>query len=522
MPTLGQAVEAFLIQLEERGLSKGPRTQMAGVLRKQLLWDVFCLLPQRDFPPDYESVNVKLGRSQETLNGYQHHWRRFSIFLESSNVDFLTMGDAVQLFLSAMLSDGFTSQTVAIARSCVKILGREYASNLPLPVIEERIVTTIKQQAAGRSGYSRRHIVRFLRYLQAQGYLRHPLFQRTLPKWKREVEALSRGGPKNVAPDSPFSECLGPYLFHCTNAKNITEAGLEAQYRRLSSFNRWLENAALNTVDLDRVEQYLIYLQEERSHGLSALKSAAIPLKSLFAFLTEDGILPENPLSQLRIKQPLLDSRTVLTQDEVARLLQTVRQMSRDTSSGSTGRIQTFMAKRDIAIVELLVHTGMRSSELRGLVLNNLNVRRGYLDISGKGSNRHYKKERRAYLESDQTKQALDDYLASRPTEFGSLLFVTKNGNPLKAGDLSDIVARCVQAAGISKHITPHDLRATFASILCANGADPLTLKALMGHESLQVTLKSYVSLEQDQLHEVWQKSNPLAHLPPRRGGPLE
>ena len=522
MPTLGQAVEAFLIQLEERGLSKGPRTQMAGVLRKQLLWDVFCLLPQRDFPSDYEPVNVKLDRSKETLNGYQNHWRRFSTFLESSHVHFLTMGDAVQSFLSAMADDGFSSQTVAIAQSCVKILGREYASSLPLSVIDERIVATIKQQVTGRSHYFRRHIVRFLRYLQVQGYLRHPLFQRTLPKWKREVNALSRDGSQEVGPDSPFSECIGPYLFHCMNAKNTTEAGLEAQYRKLSSFSRWLGNAPLNTVDIDRVEQYLIYLQEERNNGLSALKSAAVPLKSLFVFLTEDGILLDNPLAQLRIKQPFLDSRNVLAQDEVAQLLQVTRQLSRETSRGSTQRIQAFMAARDVAILELLVHTGIRSSELRGLVLSNLNLKRGYLDISGKGSNRYYKKERRVYLESEQTKKALDDYLASRPPEFGSLLFVTKNGNPLKAGDLGDIVARCVQAAGISKHITPHDLRATFASILCANGADPLTLKALMGHESLQVTLKSYVSLEQEQLHEVWQKSNPLAHLPPRRGGPLE
>lgn len=510
------------MRLEERGLSQGPRTQMAGVLRKRLLWDIFCLLPQRDYLTDYQPVDVKSDRTPETVKGYQIHWTRFRAFLQSSNVHFFTMGDAVQSFLSAMADDGFAPHTIAIARSCAKLLGREYASNLLLSAIDGRIISTIKQQAGENSLYSRRYMFRFLRYVQEQGYVQHPLFLRTLPKWKREIDALIRNSAQNVGPDSPFSECLGPYLFHCINAKNMTEAGLEAQYRKLSYFSRWLGDAALNAVDIDRVEQYLLYLQEERNNGLAALKSAAAPLKSLFAFLTEDGILRENPLAQLRIKQPFLDGRNVLTQDEVAQLLQTARQLSRETSSGSTQRIQAFMAARDVAIIELLVHTGIRSSELRGLVLSNLNLQRGYLEISGKGSNRHYKKERRVYLESDQTKKALADYLVSRPAEFGSLLFVTKNGNPLKAGDLGDIVARCVQAAGISKHVTPHDIRATFASILCANGADPLTLKALMGHESLQVTLKSYVSLEQEQLHEVWQKSNPLAHLPPRRGGPLE
>jgi integrase/recombinase XerD len=522
MQTLGQAVEAFLIQSEERGLTKGPRAELAGVLHKQLLWDVFCLLPQCDYPLDYQPIKAKLGRTTETLDGYQIHWTRFFTFLQSSNVHFFTMGDAVQSFLSTMTDDGFAPQTVAMARSCVKLLGREYASNLLLSAIEGRIITTIKEQASQRRPHSRRPIFRLLRYLQEQGYVQHPVFQRTLPKWKREMDAMIRNSAQNVGPDSLFSDCLGQYFSHCMNAKNMTEVGLKAQYHKLSFFSQWLGNAPLSTVDLDRVEHYLIYLQEERNNGLAALKSAAVALKSLFVFLTEDGILPENPLVQLRIKQPFLESRSVLTKDEVTRLLQATRQLSRETSSGSTQRIQAFMAARDIAIIELLIQTGIRSSELRGLVLSNLNLQRGHLDISGKGSNRYYKKERRVYLESEQTKKALDDYLASRPAEFGPLLFVTKNGNPLKAGDLGDIVTRCVQAAGISKHVTPHDLRATFASILCANGADPLTLKALMGHESLQVTLKLYVSLEQEQLHEVWQKSNPLAHLPPRRGGPLE
>ena len=522
MLTLGQAVEGFLLQLEERGQSKRALSHMAAVLNKKLLWNVFTLLPQRDYPTDYHPVNATMGKAKGTLDGYQVHWGRFHLFLRSSDIHFFTMGDAVLSFLSAMGNDGFAPQTLAIARSCIKLLGRDYAATLPLSVVEARIIATIKQPARDRSSRVHNDIIRFVRYLQEQGDIHLPLFQRTLPKWKREMDALMRTGVHSVGPDSPFSECLGPYFFHCMNARHATEAGLQTQYHKLSFFSRWLGTASLGTVNLDRVEQYLFYLQEERKNGLSALKTAAVTLKSLFVFLAQEGILPENPLTQLRVKQPLVDSRTVLTQDEVARLLVAVRQRSRGTNGGSTKRIQAFLNARDVAVIELLVHTGIRSSELRGLVLSNLNLTRGYLDVSGKGSNRHYKKERRVYLESDQTKQALDDYLALRPPEFGSLLFATKNGNRLNTGDLCGIVARSVQAADISKHMTPHDLRATFASILCANGVDPLTLKTLMGHESLQVTLKSYVSLEQEQLREVWQKSNPLAHLPTRKGGPLE
>lgn len=204
------------------------------------------------------------------------------------------------------------------------------------------------------------------------------------------------------------------------------------------------------------------------------------------------------------------------------RLLEAARSLDRTTNGGTTQRIQAFLAARDVAILEFLAHTGIRSSELRGLTLQNLNLNRGYLEVTGKGSNKHYKKERLVFLEGEQIYRALAEYLAVRPTEFGTLLFTSKHGHPLRSGDLCHILARCLVAAGIDKKVTPHGLRASFASVLVAGGVDPLTLKTLMGHESLHTTLQSYVSLDQEQLREVWKSNNPLAHVSARKGGPLE
>lgn len=519
MFTVGQAIGEFLNQLEQQGQSQKVLTTLSGVLRRQFLWEVFCLIPRNDFPKGYLPTQVQVGKSPGTVAEYKRYWTLFHRFLETSSINYLTMGDAYLGFLNSFQEAGLAHQTYLSARSCIKLLGREYASNLPLSVIDDRIVMTIWQRGKQRSNYARRKIGRFLRYLQEQGYLSCRLYKRHEPKWKRELKALINSSVPCLGPHSLFTECLGPYFRYCIDAKNQTEAGLKSHCEKLRFFSRWLGPAAIGTVDLDKIEQYLLYLQEERNNGLAALKGAAVVLKSFFSFLAQEGILPANPLAPLKVKQSQVLSRTALTPDELTRLLAAARQLDRQSLGGTTERIKRFLAARDAAILEILTHTGIRSGELRALTLDRVNLKCGYLDISGKGSVRHYKKERRVYIEFEQTRQALADYLAVRPAEFGPICFTTKNGNPLKAKDVIRIVSRCARAAGLSKHITPHDLRASFASMLIAGGVDPLTLKVLMGHENLSTTLKSYVSLEQEQLREIWKKCNPLANLPPRNGG---
>ena len=519
MLTVGQVINLFVSWLEQQGQSRRNITCLYRIICRQFLWEVFCLISRHDFPTDYIPTHVQEDKSPGTLAGYKRYWQLFHGFLKSSLVNYLTMGDAVKDFLDSFKDAGHAPQTCCMAQSNIKLLGREYAKNLPLSFIDGRITTTIWQRGNQRSIYARHGISRFMRYLQEHGYVSCKLYQRYEPKWKREIQALVGSCKPNLNQESLLTECLGPYFSYCIDAKNQTDEGLKSTYAQLIFFSRWLGPGEISSVNLDLVEKFLVYLQEERKNSLSAMKSAAVALKSFCFFLGEEGILPDNPLAQLRVKQPQVLSRTVLNSEELTMLLTAVRQLENKNWSGSTERIKQFLGFRNVAILETLAHTGIRAGELGGLTVNRVNLKRGYLDIIGKGSVRHYKKERRVYIESEQTMQALVDYMAVRPDELGSLLFTTKNGNPLKPYDINKILLRCTKAAGISKHITCHDLRATFASLLTAGGVDPLTLKVLMGHDNLSTTLKSYVSLEQEQLREVWKKCNPLANLPPRNGG---
>jgi site-specific recombinase XerD len=514
--TVGQAVSEFFDYLKKQEQSKGVLTEFSGVVRRYFLWRVFCLLPTGAYQIGYMPEQVLAGKPALTAGEYRRYWRRFHSFLESAPVKYLTMGDAVRGFLNTLEDAGYAEQSILDARSRIKQLGRDFAERLPLSTIDGRIIMAIWQNKG--SNYQRLALARFLRYLQKEGHISCRPCPRYELKWKRELKELTKTADTKLGPDSLLDDCLGPHLLYCMDAKNLAEAGLKKQYENLKSFSRWLGPCSIISINLDRVEKFLVYLQEERRNSLASLKSMAVTLKTFFSYLSEDGILSENPLASLRVKQPQTFSRNVLTEEELGRLLTAARAFDRKCSAGFTERIKRFMAARDLAIVEVLAHTGIRSGELRALTLEQVDLERGCLEITGKGSVKYYKKERRAYLEFDQTRQALADYLAVRPPEFGRLLFVTRNGNPLLVGDVNKILQRFARAAGINKHVSCHDLRATFASILVANGADPLTLKTLMGHEDLSTTMKSYVTLEREQLRSVWKKCNPLANLPSWRG----
>jgi len=70
-----------------------------------------------------------------------------------------------------------------------------------------------------------------------------------------------------------------------------------------------------------------------------------------------------------------------------------------------------------------------------------------------------------------------------------------------------------VKKAGIEKRISPHRLRATCASVYAKNGMDPFSLKTLMGHQSIATTMQHYTRLNEEELREVWKKTNPLAEM---------
>ncbi len=147
----------------------------------------------------------------------------------------------------------------------------------------------------------------------------------------------------------------------------------------------------------------------------------------------------------------------------------------------------TWQAKRDVAILNLMARAGLRVSEVVALRLGDvtLNQRKGHVVVrASKGL-----KDRTVPLPKA-AREALQEYLGVRPEWTGKYLFVTRTGRPLTPRDVQRLVEKAARRAGITRRVTPHTLRHTYATRALRQGVDLATLARLLGHESLTTTAR--------------------------------
>ena len=157
--------------------------------------------------------------------------------------------------------------------------------------------------------------------------------------------------------------------------------------------------------------------------------------------------------------------------------------------------------KRDYAILKMLGYTGLRVSELCALNVDDADMHEKVVTIkSGKGD-----KDRIVILD-DSSVNALRSYLGSRSEQNGAL-FVTKRGR-ISPVSVQRIVKNYAKSAGISKKVTPHVLRHTFATTLLRRGADIRIIQKLLGHSSIATT-QIYTHVDESMLKTVYEKSKP-------------
>ena len=159
--------------------------------------------------------------------------------------------------------------------------------------------------------------------------------------------------------------------------------------------------------------------------------------------------------------------------------------------------------KRDRAILELFFSTGLRVSELCKLKIENVNLKKDEFTVRGKGA-----KLRVVFL-SDDAKQAIQEYLKTRQ-DMNPFLFISHDkaasGREEQVGLTPRSVQRLVQkyakVAGITKEVTPHTLRHSYATDLLMNGADIRSVQAMLGHASITTT-QVYTHITDQQLRDV-------------------
>ncbi len=248
------------------------------------------------------------------------------------------------------------------------------------------------------------------------------------------------------------------------------------------------------------LRQYRLWLNRymtDRKKGLSVTTQNyhLIAFRGFLKYLSKRGIKSLDPvLVELpRTHRPQV---TFLHVDEIDRIL---AEIPLDSETGL----------RDRAILELLFSSGLRVSELINLNRDHVNLERREFMVRGKGQ-----KDRPVFI-SDQAAEAISDYLAERHDKLPALFLNNSRNRPdadmknderrLTSRRVERIVNKYVRLAGITKHVTPHTLRHSFATDLLMNGADLRSVQSMLGHSNISTT-QIYTHVTDPHLREVHER----------------
>lgn len=210
-------------------------------------------------------------------------------------------------------------------------------------------------------------------------------------------------------------------------------------------------------------------------------------LRSFFDWLVAEGDRKDNPCEA--VDSPKLGRYLpeVLSVDEVSAIMESV-----DLSSWN--------GKRDRAILEVLYGCGLRVSEAVNLKISHVYLDEGFVQVVGKGN-----KERLVPI-GEMAVEAIRNYLEARPEpaepKYDDILFLNRFGKSLSRVAMFTMVKKQAMAAGISKEISPHTFRHSFATHLIENGADLRVVQEMLGHESI-LTTEIYTHIDSS----TWQRA---------------
>jgi integrase/recombinase XerD len=233
-----------------------------------------------------------------------------------------------------------------------------------------------------------------------------------------------------------------------------------------------------------------------KDDGLAAtsIRRAQSAIRTYFGFLLAEGAVAVDPTDRLEAPRVSRKLPEFLTTDEVERLLEAPDASKR-------------LYWRDRAILEFMYATGVRVSELVELPLSSLDLDEGVATIFGKGA------KERLVLVGDPALRALGRYLrdvrASLDRGRGAgRVFLNARGQPLRREAVWSIVKEATRRAGITKKVSPHTLRHTFATHLVEGGADLAAVQELLGHADIATT-QIYTHLDRDYLRDVHRRYHP-------------
>ncbi len=308
-----------------------------------------------------------------------------------------------------------------------------------------------------------------------------------------------------------LSKYLTQFLEHLEIEKNRSKKTVENYHFYLLRFIKWVgENKGPDAITAENVRKFRLWLNRfTDNHGEPLKKNTQnyhlIALRSFLKYLAKKDVISLVPEKIELMRMP---DREVnfLDQEDIVRILEApIKNISKKSlEKENAGGITLLLAYRDKAILELLFSTGLRVSELSNLKIEDVNLKRDEFTILGKGG-----KSRVVFL-SDDAKTWLQKYLATRK-DMNTYLFISHDkrfgkqkdhDEPLTPRSIQRIVQKHAINAGITKQVTPHTMRHSYATDLLQNGADIRSVQSMLGHSSITTT-QIYTHITDKELRNV-------------------
>ena len=264
----------------------------------------------------------------------------------------------------------------------------------------------------------------------------------------------------------------------------------------LVEYNEFLGNNFTNilNIDMNIVNNYMKYLYD-RKITKSSISRKLSSIRGLYNYLVREDIIKENHFNKIQNPKRELYLPKFLKDEELDKIFSVCN------SNNPT-------EERDTLIIELLYATGVRVSELVNIKIKDINREEKLIKVLGKGN------KERMVIYNNHTKKALDTYLKDGYNYFNKksseYLILNKNGNKLSERYIREIINKKVSQASLDIKISPHTLRHTFATDILENGADLMTVKELLGHESLNTT-SIYTHITNEQIKKTYNLAHPRA-----------
>jgi len=286
---------------------------------------------------------------------------------------------------------------------------------------------------------------------------------------------------------------INDFIEYLKVIKKYSEHTIINYKKDIEDFYYYMDGSILD-ISHDDVSAYLSYLYDNKLNRNSISRHLS-SIRSFYNYLVHEDIITENKFKEINNPKRSNSLPKYIKDNDLEKMFLVFN-------------LDDKLEQRNSLILEMLYATGVRVSELVNIKISDINFYDNTIKILGKGN-----KERIVVYGSfcaDSLERYLKDGRQKLLKSDTDYLFLNKDGKKISERSIRKILDSIIRKASLDIHVSPHMLRHTFATDLLNNGADLVSVKELLGHESLNTT-SIYTHVSQEQVKKVYEMAHPRA-----------